>query len=171
MNRLQRKVRQAVRPSIHAAAGAVIFVLLVAAQGDPVAPGGAEGAGGEADALARLDDSWSDAATARDADRVASYYAEDAVAYPPNEPAATGRDAARALWAGMLADPTLSISWKTAHAGVTGDLGYTAGTYELSFQGEDGRTVEDRGKYLCVWKKQADGSWKAIHDMWNSDLK
>jgi ketosteroid isomerase-like protein len=30
--------------------------------------------------------------------------------------------------------------------------------------------VADRGKYLAVWKKQADGSWKIEADMWNSDL-
>ena len=33
-----------------------------------------------------------------------------------------------------------------------------------------GKTVNDTGKYVCVWKKQADGSWKAEVDTWNSDL-
>jgi hypothetical protein len=28
----------------------------------------------------------------------------------------------------------------------------------------------DKGKYLTVWKKQADGSWKVLFDMFNSDL-
>jgi ketosteroid isomerase-like protein len=31
--------------------------------------------------------------------------------------------------------------------------------------------VVQKGKYLCTWEKQADGSWKAAHDMWNSDAK
>jgi uncharacterized protein (TIGR02246 family) len=121
--------------------------------------------------LAKLDDDWSKAAATKDAERVASFYAEDAIAYPPNEPAAVGRAAAKKVWAAYLADPASVISWKTTHAQVTGDFGFTAGTYEESFRGPDGKTVTERGKYLCVWQKQKDGGWKAVHDMWNSDSK
>jgi ketosteroid isomerase-like protein len=84
---------------------------------------------------------------------------------------AIGRAAAEKVWAAYLADPSYKISWKTTHAEVTGTLGYTAGTYEDSFKAADGKTVRGKGKYLCVWKKQIDGTWKAIHDMWNTDSK
>jgi uncharacterized protein (TIGR02246 family) len=124
-----------------------------------------------AKALAKIDDDWSKAAATRDADRVASFYAEDAIAYPPNEPAAIGRAAAKKVWAAYFADPTFKISWKTVHAGVSGDLGFTAGTYEDSYKGPDGKLVSEKGKYVCTWKKQKDGTWKAIHDIWNSDTK
>jgi ketosteroid isomerase-like protein len=30
--------------------------------------------------------------------------------------------------------------------------------------------MHDRGKYLEVYKKQSDGTWKVIRDMFNSDL-
>lgn len=134
---------------------------------------------GEADpdsdvkALIKLDDEWCKAAATRDAAKVASYYAEDAIAYPPNEPMAKGRAAAQKVWAAYLADASFSISWKTLHAEVarSGELGYTTGTYEDSFKGPDGKKVEEKGKYVCVWKKQKDGSWKAIHDTWNADAK
>lgn len=123
--------------------------------------------------LAKLDDDWSKAAVARDVDRVVSFYAEDAIAYPPQEPVAIGRPAARKVWAAYFADTTFTLSWKTVHAEVakSGDFGYTAGTYEDSFKGPDGKLVSEKGKYLCTWKKQKDGTWKAIHDMWNLDTK
>ncbi len=123
--------------------------------------------------LAKLDDDWAKAAAARDVDRVASFYAEDAIAYPPNEPMAIGRAAAKKVWASYFADPTFKISWKTTHAGVSksGDLGFTAGTYEDSFKGPDGKLVSEKGKYVCTWMKQKDGTWKAIHDIWNADTK
>ena len=126
-----------------------------------------------AKALAQLDEEWSKAATTRDADRVASFYAEDAIAYPTNEPIAIGQPAAKKIWASYFADSTFSISWKTVHAGVakSGDLGFTAGTYEESFMGPVGSLVSEKGKYVCTWKKQKDGTWKAIHDIWNSDSK
>lgn len=130
------------------------------------------GAGGddEAKALIKLDDDWSKAAATRDADKVAAFYAENANAYPPNEPLAVGRAAAKKVWAAYLSEPSFRISWKTTHAEVSGDLGYTVGTYEDSFKGPDGKLVQEKGKYLCVWKKQK-GEWKAIQDMWNSDSK
>src|ERR1043166_2631015 len=83
----------------------------------------------DADALKALDAEWSKAAATRNADKVAAYYADDAVAYPPNEPAAVGKAAARKAWAGIFADPSSKISWKTKTADVDGNLGYTAGTY------------------------------------------
>jgi ketosteroid isomerase-like protein len=123
----------------------------------------------EATALAKLDAEWSAAAGTRDAKRVASFYAEDGVAYPPGAPAAVGKAAAEKVWAGAFSDPSYRLAWKTNYAEVTGSLGYTAGTYEDSRKGPDGKTVTGTGKYLCVWKKQSDGTWKAIQDMWNTD--
>lgn len=124
-------------------------------------------------ALAKLDDDWSKAAATRDAGRVASFYAEDAIAYPPNEPAAIGRAAAQRVWASFFADPGFTISWTTLHAGVSksGDVGYTTGVYEAAFKGADGKAIVEKGKYVCVWAKQRDGSWKAVHDIWNADAK
>lgn len=46
------------------------------------------------------------------------------------------------------------------------DLGYTTGTFAI----ESNRTTIDQGKFVDVWKKQADGSWKAVIDIFNSDL-
>ncbi len=122
-------------------------------------------------ALIALDDDWSKAAGARDVDRVASFYADDANAYPPNQPLAHGRAAARKVWANYFSDPSFNISWKSTSAGVENNLGWTAGTYEDSMKGPDGKMIVDKGKYLCVWRKGADGKWKAIQDMWNSDSK
>ncbi len=123
--------------------------------------------------LAQLDEDWSKAAATRDADRVASFYAEDARVYPPHEPIAIGPPAAKKVWAAYFADPTFSISWKTVHAEVakSGEFGYTAGTYEDSFQRPPGKVVSEKGKYVCIWKKQTDGTWKVVHDIWNTDAK
>ena len=123
--------------------------------------------------LARLDDAWSNDAARKNADRVAAYYAEDAIAYPPDEPAAVGREAAKKVWAAYFAQPNFTISWttKAADIAMSGDLGFTTGTYEDSWDAADGTTVHEKGKYVCVWRKQKDGSWKAIHDTWNADSK
>jgi uncharacterized protein (TIGR02246 family) len=127
----------------------------------------------DAKTLAALDDEWSKAAATRDAERVASFYADDAVAYPPGEPLSKGREAAKKVWAAYFAEESFKISWKSAHAEVaeSGELGFTSGPYEASYNGPDGKPVQEKGKFLCIWRKQADGSWKATHDMWNADSR
>ena len=65
-----------------------------------------------------------------------------------------------------------SVSWKATRVEVakSGDMAYVSGTYEVTVNDASGKPVNDRGKYLEVWKKQADGKWKCGADIWNSDL-
>jgi ketosteroid isomerase-like protein len=123
--------------------------------------------------LIQLDDNWSKAAATRNAETVASYYAADAIVYPPNVPMAVGQAAATKMWANAFADSSFTISWKTDHAGASksGDMGFTAGAFEDSYKGPSGAMVHEKGKYVCVWSKQADGGWKAEHDIWNTDSR
>ncbi len=120
--------------------------------------------------LKALDSDWSKAAGAKNVDKVVSYYADDATAYPPGAPAVRGRDNFKKAWGDMLNMPGLqSFGWKVTAAGAEGNLGYTSGTYQMTMKGKDGKTTTENGKYVCVWRKGADGKWKAIHDIWNAD--
>ena len=145
-------------------ATAWVFAVLVS-----TLPAQAAGVDADAKVLAQLDDDWSKAAGARDAERVASFYADDAIAYPPGMPLAVGRAAAQRVWASYFVNESFKISWKSSHASVSGDLGFTSGAYEDSYKGADGKLVTETGKFVCVWRKQKDGSWKAVHDIWNTD--
>ena len=122
--------------------------------------------------LKNLDAEWSKAAGAKDLDKTASYYSDDALVLPPNMPAIQGKQQARAMWQGMFSVPGFGGGWKVSKVEVahSGDLGYVTGSYELSETDESGKPATDKGKYLEVWKKQADGSWKCVIDMFNSDL-
>jgi ketosteroid isomerase-like protein len=122
-------------------------------------------------ALRDLDDQWSKVAGAKDLDKTVSYYAEGAIVMPPNAPSAT-TEAIRSAWKDLLASPGTAISWKTTKVEVaqSGDIGYSSGTYEFTMNDATGKPVNDRGKYLEVWKKQVDGKWKCVMDTWNSDL-
>lgn len=122
--------------------------------------------------LKNLDAEWSKAAGAKDLDKTASYYSDDALVLPPNMAAIQGKPGARAMWQGMFSVPGFGGGWKVSKVEVarSGDLAYLTGTYELSETDANGKPVTDKGKYLEVWKKQSDGSWKCIIDMFNSDL-
>ena len=83
----------------------------------------------------------------------------------------TGRAALRASWTALLS-PKIVLSWKAIKVDVaqSGDLAYLVGTYELSSKDAQGKPVSDRGKIMEVFRKQADGTWKVVADMYNSDL-
>lgn len=127
---------------------------------------------GEAKVLAQLDDDWSASSVQRDLDRLISFYATDGVAFPPGDSVAHGTAALRKVWEGIK-DPNYSISWRATNAEIAagGDLGFTSGTFDESNKGADGKVTHAAGKFLCVWKKQSNGEWKAIRDMWNYDAK
>ena len=120
--------------------------------------------------LRDLDDQWSKAAGAKDVDKTVSFYSEDAVVMPPNAASATTKEAIRKIWKDLLTDA--KISWKTKNVEVaqSGDLAFSSGAYEVTLNDPTGKPVNDRGKFLEVWKKQADGKWKCTMDIWNSDL-
>ncbi|MGH8092980.1 MAG: YybH family protein [Chthoniobacterales bacterium] len=122
-------------------------------------------------ALRDLDPQWSAAAAARDVSKTVSYYSKDAIVLPPNAPAAKTKKAIHAQWKKDL-ESMVSGSWTATRAEVTksGDMAYVSGTYDWSAKDAGGKTVKDHGKYLEVWEKQADGSWKCGADCWNSDL-
>lgn len=122
-------------------------------------------------ALKNADNEWSKAAGAKDVDKTVSYYSDDATVMPPNSPVVTSKQAIRELWKGMLA-PGSSVSWKATKVDIakSGDLGYLSGTYETTENDARGKPMTDKGKYVEVWKKQGDGSWKCVADIFNSDL-
>ena len=118
-------------------------------------------------AVRDADAAWSKAAGAKDVDKTVSYYADDALILPPNEPAVTSKDGIRNMWKGFL-DSVTEISWKATRVEMakSGDMACVTGSYETT--GKDG--TKDRGKYCEVWEKKSDGTWKCGTDMFSSDL-
>jgi len=122
--------------------------------------------------LRDLDAQWSKAAAAKDLEQTVAFYSDDAIVLPPNATRAATKETVRNVWKDVLAAPGLVISWKPSKVklGHNGAMAWVSGTYELIMNDASGKPINDRGKYLEVWEKQADGNWKCAADMWNSDL-
>jgi uncharacterized protein (TIGR02246 family) len=133
----------------------------------------AQQAGGNADeqAIRKLDKEWSAAAGAKDLAKTVSYYADDASAFPFNAPIATGKEQIQKLWTGLMATPGFALSFGPTKIEVAkaGDLAYEAGTFELKMNDAKGSPTTEIGKYVVVWKKQADKQWKVVADIFNTD--
>jgi ketosteroid isomerase-like protein len=124
----------------------------------------------EVEAVRTADAAWMKVYHAKDLDKSLSFLDEQGSMLVSNAPIATGKDALAKAIARDFAAGTLT--WHGNRAGVarSGDLAYTSGTYEWVLNASSGKTAIDKGKYLTVWKKEADGSWKVLYDMFNSDL-
>jgi ketosteroid isomerase-like protein len=71
----------------------------------------------------------------------------------------------------MFAIPGVSLRFQSTKIEVArmGDLGYAAGVYQWRSKDAKGKDYHEAGKYCELWKKQANGNWKCIVDIWNAD--
>lgn len=96
------------------------------------------------------------------------YYTSDALFQTPNATILTG---SAEIIAWMKAFPPLTnVVFTDVEVEGAGDLAWTRGTYVLTINPPGAAPINDAGKYLNVWKKQADGSWRVYRDSYNSDL-
>jgi ketosteroid isomerase-like protein len=88
----------------------------------------------------------------------------------PNSPTMTGKDALAKGMKEGLADPNWSLALQPVQVVVSkgGDLGYTRGTYVLTATDPaTKKAVREKGRFATIFRKQPDGSWKAIEDINN----
>jgi ketosteroid isomerase-like protein len=123
-------------------------------------------------ALREADANWSKVTGEKNVDGFVSFFTDDGMLFPPNQAAVSGKEAIHHWGQAMVETPGFAVSWQAtkAEAARSSDLGYTVGTYEMTVNDAKGKPVTEKGKYLTVWKKQADGSWKVAVDTFNSDM-
>jgi ketosteroid isomerase-like protein len=96
------------------------------------------------------------------------YYTEDATVLMPNTPAVQGRAAIQSVFASL--PPMSDFKADIVDIDGRGDVAYVRGNYTMTMNPPGAPPVTDKGKYVEVWKRQADGSWKAAYDSWSTDL-
>jgi ketosteroid isomerase-like protein len=121
--------------------------------------------------LKARDASLQNALRARDLEAIMEYYAEDAIVMPAAAPMLKGKAAVREEWKHILGIPDFETRSNLTGAEVarSGEIGYTMGTYLATMMGDDGKPVTEPGKWLSIWKKQPDGSWRIAVDIYNTD--
>jgi uncharacterized protein (TIGR02246 family) len=108
----------------------------------------------------------------KDADRIAAHYADDGNLMIPNSPIMTGKDAIGMGMKDALTDPNWSLALQPLQVDVSrgGDLGYTRGTYVLTATDPASKkAATEKGRFVAIFRKQADGAWKAVQDINNAE--
>ena len=114
---------------------------------------------------------WNKDYQSKDVEKLLAHYTDDAVLMSPGSPASHGKDAIRTVLSQMVADNALTLSFAADRVEVakSGDVAYTQGSYTITMTDPTTKKpMNDKGSYVTVYKKQADGSWKAVSDIASS---
>lgn len=103
-----------------------------------------------------------------DFDLLSTTVTDDVVVMPPNMPQVAGREAAIQFMRAFLGQFELKIDYVSEETQVHGDVAFNRGTYSHTLTPRSGGTpVPEKGKFLWVYTRLPDSSWKASRVMWS----
>ena len=119
------------------------------------------------DSIKAQEAQWEKDYAAKDVNALAGHYAQDAALGGPGDPVATTDADRREALQGLVTDPNLKLNFAADRVQVAaaGDYAYSRGHYSMTMTDKATyKPVESTGSYLTVYKKESDGSWKAVED-------
>jgi uncharacterized protein (TIGR02246 family) len=160
----------------------VVFagVLIAAAFGRPPEPSALHSLAGErmqtkqADtppsetaAIAKIRDEWAKNLHTKQLEPLVNLYATQAAFLTPTGERIVGQDAIRELCRKTMTIMTSDIALRSAVTDQSGSLAYDSGEFsETLVSVADGSKSESHGSYLMVFKRQADGQWLIVEQVW-----
>jgi len=123
--------------------------------------------------LRQTDEAWAAAASeGKDAEKIVSFWADDAKVYPPGAPVIEGKAAIREFINGALSAPGFSANWDVHEVVVSpdGKMGYTLGVDQFTEADSTGALLTMKGRYVTFWRKESSGNWKCVIDIWNEGM-
>lgn len=125
----------------------------------------------EAEKIMELSREWAATMPLDDIEKKLSYWASDAIVLPPGQPTVRGHDAIREMLMANEQIPGFEVSWepKEAYVSKSGDLAYSIGHNYFSMLDSTGKKITVFNRGVEIWKKQEDGTWKNVVDIFNAD--
>jgi ketosteroid isomerase-like protein len=121
-------------------------------------------------ALRKTSQNWALACNTKQLDDLVELYIPDATVLRSNVPAVRGTAAIREFFFGLLDAGMSEVELEPLRVELFGEVGYEAGRCKSLVPSAVGKRREERGKYLLVLNRQANGDWKISADSWSSDL-
>jgi uncharacterized protein (TIGR02246 family) len=119
--------------------------------------------------IAKLNTAVTEAFNRGDVKTCTNFYAEDATLMLVGRPPIKGRDAIESFLRDYATSGAKLAPVEPLEVKSSGQMGCCAGTYEFVVPSKDGGQTKERGKFVTVFMRQADGSWKAVVDSLISD--
>ncbi len=121
-------------------------------------------------AVRRIAHEWVLASNTKHLDDLLDLYSADALVLRSNASPIRGAAAVREFFFGALDAGLGEVELEPLRVEVVGDMAYEAGRCKALVPSATGKRREERGKYLWVCSRQANGEWKLSADCWSSDL-
>ena len=131
----------------------------------------AECSGSEADlkAIDKVRDTHVGALNAGNAAAWAAQFADDAVQMPPNAPANVGKEMIGTWSAVFLSQFRVQFVLTVDEVRILGEWAFERGGYEIDLTPAAGPSMQDNGKYITIYRRDSNNSWKMARDIWNSN--
>lgn len=125
----------------------------------------------EGELLMQISRDWSKLAATDSVEKTLGYWAEDAVIMSPGQPPVKGKKAIREMIEATSKIPGFKISWEPLSVIVSesGDLAYMMERNKISVNDSLGNPMTEYNKVVTIWRKESNGAWKNIVDIWNAD--
>ncbi len=96
--------------------------------------------------------------------------ANDALFMPPNEASVVGSTGVANWYDGVVKQArTNNVTVSNRNVVVSGDIGYERGIFVWQLTPlAGGGPIQSRGNFLAIWRRETDGTWKIVHNIWNS---
>lgn len=145
-----------------------VMVLGVLAACGPAGGGSAEATAADTAAVMAVRDA--EVAALVNSDPTASYLADDIHMMPPNEPAIHGIAGVRAWLEGFMAQYRGTANYHSSTLVFAGDVAIETYSGSLTLTPiAGGDPISETIKGIHVYRRGADGTWKMIQDVWNTD--
>jgi uncharacterized protein (TIGR02246 family) len=115
---------------------------------------------------------WNQQFKDKDTEALVGHYADDAFFVAPGVAGTEGSTPIRQAYANASTDPAFKVQFSSDKIDVarSGDMAYARGHFSEQYTDKKtGKVMSDSGSYLTVYKKQDDGSWKAVEDFAAAD--
>ena len=113
---------------------------------------------------------WVEATNEKDIEKWSTFLAANPYFYPADSPPLANADEVISYYARSFADPRFSLDCKQEHVDVSasGEMAWSRGACKATFTGPDGSESTGKSRWLKVWIKQSDGSWRCRVNTWRS---
>lgn len=118
----------------------------------------------------KLRDMWTKAFNSRDMDRIATFYAEDAVELPlSGTPAVRGISAIKESMKLTFANGVSELKVSQMQVGYTEPLAVELATYAVSVHARKGESREEKGRLVATWRRDGSGRFKITISVWSRE--
>jgi len=118
-------------------------------------------------ALDKLASEFAATFNAKDAVKLASFYADDAVVMSPGEPMITGRASIEARYRGEFKQGLTNLQLRPIESALSGTHAFEVGTSSVALDSPSG-LLSTSGKYAVIYKRVGK-NWKIAYDIYTSD--